>query len=100
LRDNKPDAIFAVNELFAVTAIKLASKMGIRIPQELSVIGFTDGIISQFSSPAITTVSQNGEVMGGRAAKLLIDRLEAEEEETGEPEHYRTELIETHLGSA
>lgn len=97
LRDNKPDAIFAVNELFAVTAIKLASKMGIRIPEDLSVIGFTDGIISQFSSPSITTVSQNGEVMGGRAAKLLIDRLEAEEDETAEPEHYRTELIETHL---
>jgi LacI family transcriptional regulator len=95
LKDKKPDAIFAVNELFAVTSIKLAAKMGIKIPEELSVIGFTDGIISQFSSPSITTVSQNGIYMGGRAAKMLIDRLELEEEE--ENEQYRTELIETHL---
>lgn len=93
LEEQKPDAVFAVNELFAVTAIKLASKMGVKVPADLSVIGFTDGIISQFSTPSITTVSQNGIKMGGRAAKMLIDRLELEEED----EHYRTEVIETHL---
>lgn len=93
LLEGKPDAIFAVNELFAVTSIKLATKMGIRVPQDLSVIGFTDGIISQYSSPSITTVSQNGIKMGGRAAQMLIDRLELEEEN----EQYTTELIDTHL---
>lgn len=93
LKEQKPDAIFAVNELFAVTSIKLATKMGIKVPDELSVIGFTDGIISQYSTPSITTVSQNGIKMGGRAAQLLIDRLEMEEEN----EQYTTELIETHL---
>ncbi len=93
LKEQKPDAIFAVNELFAVTSIKLATKMGIKVPEELSVIGFTDGIISQYSTPSITTVSQNGIKMGGRAAQLLIDRLEMEEEN----EQYTTELIETHL---
>ncbi|MGV3460650.1 MAG: LacI family DNA-binding transcriptional regulator [Flavobacterium sp.] len=94
LQEQKPDAIFAVNELFAVTCIKLASKMGIKVPEELNVIGFTDGIISQFSSPSITTVSQNGIKMGGKAAKMLIERLEMEDEED---EQYRTEVIETHL---
>ncbi len=93
LQDKRPDAIFAVNELFAVTSIKLAAKMGIKVPEELSVIGFTDGIISQYSSPSITTVSQNGIKMGGRAAKMLIDRLEMDEEN----EQYTTELIETSL---
>jgi len=93
LLDKKPDAIFAVNELFAVTSIKLATKMGIKVPEALSVIGFTDGIISQYSSPSITTVSQNGIKMGGRAAQMLIDRLEMEEEN----EQYTTELIETNL---
>ena len=66
------------------------------MPDDISVIGFTDGIISQFSTPSITTVSQNGIKMGGRAAKLLIDRLEMEEEEE-DNEQYKTELIETHL---
>ena len=41
-------------------------------------------------------MSQNGIKMGGRAAKLLIDRLEMEEEEE-DNEQYKTELIETHL---
>lgn len=93
LDEKRPDAIFAVNELFAVTSIKLATKMGIKVPEELSVIGFTDGIISQYSSPSITTVSQNGIKMGVRAAQILIDRLEMDEEN----EQYTTELIETHL---
>jgi len=96
LVESRPDAIFAVNELFAVTTIKLANKMGLKVPDDISVIGFTDGIISQFSTPSITTVSQNGIKMGGRAAKLLIDRLEMEEEEE-ENEQYKTELIETSL---
>jgi LacI family transcriptional regulator len=88
------EAIFAVNELFAVTAIKAALKRGLKIPEDIAVIGFTDGIISKYSSPSITTVSQNGIKMGGKAAKMLIERLESEDEDD---EHYRTEVIETHL---
>jgi LacI family transcriptional regulator len=94
IKSNSFDAIFAVNELFAVTAIKLANKLGQKIPEDISIIGFTDGIISEYSSPSITTVSQNGIKMGEKAAQMLIDRLESEEEEE---EHYKTEVIETHL---
>ena len=68
--------------------------MNLKVPEDISVIGFTDGIISKYSSPSITTVSQNGIKMGGKAAKMLIERLESEQEED---EHYRTEVIETHL---
>ena len=100
LTNNTIDAIFAVNELFAVTAIKVASKLGKKVPEDISVIGFTDGIISKYSTPSITTVSQNGIKMGAKAAKMLIERLEMEEieNEDGEiEEHYRTEVIETEL---
>lgn len=88
------DAVFAVNELFAVVAIKAASKQEIKIPEEMSVIAFTDGIISKFSSPTITTVSQNGVKMGRKAAEMLIERLEDEDNEN---ERYKTEVIETNL---
>ncbi|MCY1239118.1 HTH-type transcriptional repressor CytR [compost metagenome] len=94
IANNEIDAVFAVNELFAVTAIKAAKKINLKVPDDISVIGFTDGIISKYSSPSITTVSQNGIKMGGKAAKMLIERLESEEEED---EHYKTEVIETHL---
>jgi LacI family transcriptional regulator len=94
IRNNKIDAIFAVNELFAVTAIKEAKAQGINVPEEMAIIGFTDGIISKYSSPSITTVGQNGIKMGNKAAQMLIYRLETELEEE---EHYRTEVIETQL---
>ena len=95
LLENKSiDAILAVNELFAVTAIKLALSKGIKIPEDLSVVAFTDGIISKYSTPTITTISQNGIKMGRKAAEMLINRLELEDEDD---EHYRTEIIETNL---
>lgn len=94
MKNNAFDAIFAVNELFAVTSIKLASKLNLKVPEDLSIIGFTDGMISKYSSPSITTVSQNEFKMGEKAAKMLIDRLENEDEEE---EHYKTEVIETNL---
>jgi LacI family transcriptional regulator len=101
LKTNSFDAIFAVNELFAVTAIKAANKIGLTIPNDISLIGFTDGIISKYSSPSITTVSQNGVKMGQKAAKMLIERLEADVEENIDyeehDEHYKTEVIETNL---
>lgn len=93
LKHHKIDAIFAVNELFAVTAIKQANKLGKTVPNDIAVIGFTDGIISQFSTPSITTVSQNGIIMGQKAARILIDRLEKDEED----EQYITEIVETNL---
>jgi LacI family transcriptional regulator len=92
--NNEIDAIFAVNEIFAVTAIKIANRLGKKVPEELSIIGFTDGIISKYSSPSITTVSQNGVKMGEKAAIMLIEKLEIEEEYD---ELYKTEVIETEL---
>ena len=95
LEDKAIDAVFAVNELFAVTIIKTANKIGLNVPNDLAVIAFTDGIISKYSTPTITTVSQSGIKMGNKAAKMLIERLESEEHE--EDENYKTEVIETHL---
>ncbi|WP_396169698.1 LacI family DNA-binding transcriptional regulator [Flavobacterium sp.] len=94
IANNEIDAIFAVNEIFAVTAIKIANRLGKKVPEELSIIGFTDGIISKYSSPSITTVSQNGVKMGEKAAIMLIEKLEIEEEYD---ELYKTEVIETEL---
>ena len=95
LEDKAIDAVFAVNEIFAVTCIKTANKIGLNVPKDLAVIAFTDGMISKYSTPTITTVSQSGLKMGNRAAKIIIDRLESEEED-GE-ENYITEVIETYL---
>ncbi len=95
LEDEAIDAVFAVNEIFAVTCIKTANKIGLNVPKDLAVIAFTDGMISKYSTPTITTVSQSGVKMGNRAAKIIIDRLESEDE--SDDENYITEVIETYL---
>lgn len=89
------DAVFAVNEIYAVTVIKAATARNIKIPATLSVVAFSDGIISRYSSPSITTVSQNGTQMGMKAAEMLITRLNNQEEE--EEDNFQTEVIQTHL---
>jgi len=71
-----PDAIFTVNEIYAAITLKIAKEKGINIPKDISVIGFTDGLISEYSSPSLTTMSQHGFTMGQQAAELLIDRIE------------------------
>jgi LacI family transcriptional regulator len=96
LADKVIDAVFAVNELFAVTILKTAHKMNLNVPKDLAIIAFTDGIISKYSTPTITTVSQSGIKMGKKAAEILIARLESEEDDNYE-EIYKTEIIETHL---
>lgn len=95
LEDEVIDAVFAVNEIFAVTCIKTANKIGLNVPTDLAVIAFTDGMISKYSTPTITTVSQSGLKMGNRAAKIIIDRLEADDD--SEEVNYITEVIETYL---
>ena len=98
LKQGAIDAVLAVNEVFAVTIIKKAKKIGVNVPSDLSVIAFTDGIISQYSTPTITTVSQNGFKMGQKAAKMLIDQIEKDYNEGEEIiETYQTEIIETFL---
>lgn len=90
---NKFDAVMAVNELYAVKVLRAALKKGIKVPEELHLIAFTDGVISKNSIPSISTVKQNAFKMGEIAARLLIQKLESENEH----EHYITEVVGTEL---
>ncbi|WP_026778174.1 LacI family DNA-binding transcriptional regulator [Polaribacter sp. Hel_I_88] len=74
------DGVFAVNEIYAANAMKIAKERGLHVPNELSIIGFTDGLISEYSSPTITTMAQHGFTMGKQAVELLIDKIEKESE--------------------
>jgi len=89
----KFDAIFCVNEYFAVTAMREAQNRGLNIPDDIAFISFSNGILSQNSFPRLTTVDQHGFEMGEIAAKMLIEKLEEVEED----EFYRTEVIKTSL---
>jgi len=91
--DNHPDGIFAVNEIYAATVMKVARKYGYRIPEDIEVIGFTDGLISEFTTPALTTVAQHGRTMGRKSCELLLDEIDSQD-----PEYqHKTNLIKTDL---
>ena len=87
------DGVFAVNELYAITAMKVARKFNKRIPEDIQIIGFTDGVLSKHSYPGLTTISQHGREVGRKAVELLIDKLDNDNFE----EHYQTVIIETEL---
>jgi LacI family transcriptional regulator len=92
--NNKIDGIFALEENDSVAALRIAIKKGYKVPEEISIIGFADGILaSRRLSPSLTTVSQHGIEIGEVAAKLLIDRLESKEEDLP----YETVVIKTKL---
>lgn len=86
-------AIFALDEHTSTMAMKLAIKKGIKIPEDLQVIGFADGVWSRRMTPSLSTISQHGIEIGEEAARLLIEKLESKEEEYT----YTTTVIKTEL---
>ncbi|MEJ1223220.1 LacI family DNA-binding transcriptional regulator [Sediminicola sp. 1XM1-17] len=87
------DAVLCVNEIFAIYSMRVVQKKGFNIPADISFIGFTDGPLSRYANPSLSSVAQHGESMGAIAAQLLIDKVENEEDE----EVFRTEIIESTL---
>jgi len=90
---NKIDGIFALDEHSSTAAIKLGLLNGYNIPQDLSIIGFADGVWSKRMTPSLSTVSQHGPEIGEVAARMLIAKLESKDEEYT----YTTQVIKTEL---
>ncbi len=80
IKNNKIDSIIALGESAAIAAMKAAIKNGYHIPNDISVIAFSNGILARHSSPKLTTISQHGELMGETAAEILIEKLEKKED--------------------
>ena len=90
------DGVLCVNEIYAVRSIRHLQDLGKKVPEDVAVIGFTDGILSRLANPSLTSVAQHGERMGETAAQLLIERIEAENNFDIEP-GYRTEVIKASI---
>ncbi len=76
IKENDFDAIIGLDETSAVSSINAANKLNIKIPEQFSVIGFSNGMLAQHAYPTLTTVSQHPKRIGKAAAKILIDKLE------------------------
>jgi len=73
------DGIFAADNTSGVIAINVARDMGKIVPNDISVIGFANELIANYSIPKLTTVNQHSEEIGKKALNLLINRLESNE---------------------
>ena len=71
-RENPPTAIFAANDDMAAGVIRVADRLGIRVPEELSVAGCDDISLARQVYPALTTINQPLSAMAERAAAALI----------------------------
>jgi LacI family transcriptional regulator len=74
-RSRPPTAILAVNDYLALAAMELASSRGLRLPEQLSVVGFDDVESARYVTPALTTVHMPWDRMARWAARLLLDVL-------------------------
>ncbi|QGQ99045.1 GntR family transcriptional regulator [Paenibacillus psychroresistens] len=68
---NPPTAIFATSDYKAIGVLKAAKERGISVPEDLSVVGYDDIMISQFASPSLTTIRQNTDLLGKKAVEML-----------------------------
>lgn len=89
----KFDSIFTVNDFTAAGVIKILTRNGIKIPQDVSVVGFGDDQTSMMVEPTLTTVSQPGYEMGKKAMEQLIRRITQTKQDPPVTEILKTQLI-------
>jgi len=88
----RPDAFFCLNDPIAVSALQIVKERKIRVPDEISIIGFTNEPVSGFIEPSLTTVSQPSHAMGIKAIELFIAQRQ-------DPENFQpvTAIMKTDL---
>ncbi len=91
-RTNRPTAVFAANDLSAIATMDVALKLGLRVPDDLSIIGFDNVPESALAAVPLTTITQPLQRMGFEALRLLVDLIAGVKRET----HVRlpTELVQ------
>ncbi|MEY9863786.1 LacI family transcriptional regulator [Catenulispora sp. GAS73] len=74
----RPTAVFAANDVTAIATVEVARDLGLRVPQDLSVVGFDNIPESALCTPQLTTVNQPIRTMGERAVEMLIRLIRGE----------------------
>ncbi len=97
-----PRAIFARNDITALGAISAIKSAGLRIPQDIAVVGYDDIPLARHTSPPLTTIRQPTHELGKLAAQLLLRRIESREPPRREEKILDCELVvrESTIGAA
>ncbi len=90
---NRPDGFFCVNDDTAIGVLYTAKRMGLDVPEDLQICGFTNGYRAVACDPQLTTVEQRGTQVGKEAADALIDMVEGKYP----IDHVVKRIVKTHL---
>jgi LacI family transcriptional regulator len=71
----RPDGVFATNDFFAALFLQTLKEGGIRVPEDIAIVGFNNDAISKITQPKLTTINYPGEEMGEQAARCLLENL-------------------------
>jgi len=82
--ENPPDAIFACNDLVAIGVLRAAADRGLSVPDDLAVCGFDDIEYASYVNPRLTTIHIPKHEIGEKAAKIIINRIQAQSKKIGE----------------
>ena len=89
----RPDAFFAINDDTAIGVLYTVKAHGFKIPDEISICGFTNSTYAMSCDPQLTSVEQNGNQVGREAAQVLIDMVEGKLDRS----HATKRIVKTHL---
>ncbi len=89
----RPDAFFAVNADTAVGILHACKNVGLRVPDDVSICGFSDDVTARSTEPLLSMVDQPGEAVGKGAMDLLLAKLDG----TGDKPFYKNKIVKTEL---
>ena len=75
LQPDRPDAILAFNDIITFAALTAIRTVGLRVPEDVSLIGFTDDAHVQYVTPRLTAIEDQSKLMGRTACRLLLDNI-------------------------
>ena len=82
-RPDRPTAVFAANDISAIRTVEVARELGLRVPEDVSVVGFDNVPESALSTPSLTTIAQPLHDIGVTALRMLVELLAGREPTPG-----------------
>ena len=76
--ENRPDAIVAFNDIIAFGAFSAIKNLGLRIPQDVALIGFTDDVHAEYVTPRMSAIADQSHLMGVTACQLLLRNIQGD----------------------
>ncbi|MDR1653500.1 MAG: LacI family transcriptional regulator [Prevotellaceae bacterium] len=87
----RPDAFMCMNDFTAVGVLLAAKQLGLNVPEDVSIFGFSNSMVAQYTDPTLSSVDQHPLEMGEQVMNLLIDKIEKNEQSL------RNKIIKTTL---